>query len=233
LLPVALVNSRPSKHQLGPGSSFKPYVYEAALMSQKFTVDSTLDDTPQNFSGYSPNDYDNSYLGQMCLKTALDLSRNLPAIETASKVGMGPIIDLATKMGIRDPLDPTLPTAIGGSAVTLFDHVQGYQVFADNGTRVPVHGVAKVVDGSGETIYSADPQAGQSQVLTPARGTIRWRARPAPPAPPHSRRPTPGSWPTTRMSSSAPGSATRGRTGRAAASAPTARRSPTTSWRSS
>jgi penicillin-binding protein 2D len=155
-----------------PGSSFKPYVYEAALMSQKFTVDSQLDDTRQSFSGYTPTDYDNQYLGQMCLKTALDKSRNIPAVETASKVGMRPIIDLATRMGIRDPLDPTLPTAIGASAVTLFDHVQGYQVFADNGTKVPIHGVAKVVDRGGETIYAADPKAGVSQVLTPAQAYL-------------------------------------------------------------
>src|SRR5438270_1931711 len=98
-----------------PGSSFKPYVYEAALMSQKFTVDSTVDDTPQNYGGYTPMDYDNNFLGQMCLKDALDRSRNVPAIEVANKVGMGPIIDLATRMGIRDPLEPTLPTAIGAS----------------------------------------------------------------------------------------------------------------------
>ncbi|HVC99817.1 MAG TPA: transglycosylase domain-containing protein [Candidatus Dormibacteraeota bacterium] len=155
-----------------PGSSFKPYVYEAALMSQKFTVDSTVNDTPQSFGGYTPNDYDNSYLGQMCLKTALQQSRNIPAVETASKVGMGPIIDLATRMGIRDPLDPTLPTAIGASPVTLFDQVQGYQVFANNGTKVPLHGVTKVVDRSGQTIYSASPQGGSTQVLTPAQAYL-------------------------------------------------------------
>ena len=155
-----------------PGSSFKPYVYEAALMSQKFTVDSTVDDTPLNFGGYVPHDYDNSYLGQMCLKTALQRSRNIPAVETANKVGMGPIIDLATRMGIRDPLDPTLPTAIGGSSVTLFDHLQGYQVFADNGVKVPLHGVLKVVDRSGQTIYAANPSAGQDQVLTPAQAYL-------------------------------------------------------------
>ena len=155
-----------------PGSSFKPYVYEAALMSTKFTVDSTVDDTPQNYGGYTPYDYDNAYLGQMCLKTALQRSRNIPAVETASKVGMGPIIDLATRMGIRDPLEPTLPTAIGASPVTLFDHLQGYQVFADNGTKVPLFGVSRVVDRSGQTIYSAGTQAHPEQVLTPAQAYL-------------------------------------------------------------
>jgi penicillin-binding protein 1A len=155
-----------------PGSSFKPYVYEAALMSQKFTVDSPLEDRSQSFAGYTPTDYDNSYLGQMCLKDALDRSRNIPAVQTANQVGMGPIIDLATRMGIRDPLDPTLPTAIGASAVTMFDHVQGYQVFADNGAKVPLTGVVKVVDRSGQTIYSAAPQPAGTPILTPAQAYL-------------------------------------------------------------
>jgi membrane peptidoglycan carboxypeptidase len=156
-----------------PGSSFKPYVYEAALLSQKFTVDSPVDDTPQSFSGYTPMDYDNRYLGQMCLKEALDRSRNLPAIQTANKIGMGPIIELAAKMGIRDTLEPSLQTAIGGSPVTMFDHVQGYQVFADNGLKVPLTGVSRVVDRSGQTIYASDARVqSPTQVLTPAQAYL-------------------------------------------------------------
>ena len=157
-----------------PGSSFKPYVYEAALLSGRFTVDSTVNDTPQSFSGYTPMDYDNRYQGPLCLKTALDRSRNIPAVETASKVGMAPIIDLATRMGIRDKLEPSLQTAIGGSAVTMFDHVQGYQVFANNGLKVPLTGVTRVVDRSGTAILSNDlhQRSGSSQVLTPAQAYL-------------------------------------------------------------
>jgi membrane peptidoglycan carboxypeptidase len=157
-----------------PGSSFKPYVYEAALLSGRFTVDSTVNDTPQSFGGYTPMDYDNRYQGPLCLKTALDRSRNIPAVETANKVGMGPIIDLASRMGIRDKLEPSLQTAIGGSAVTMFDHVQGYQVFANSGLKVPLTGVTRVVDRSGTTILSNDlhQRSGTSQVLTPAQAYL-------------------------------------------------------------
>jgi membrane peptidoglycan carboxypeptidase len=157
-----------------PGSSFKPYVYEAALQSRKFTVDSTVDDTPQSFSGYTPMDYDNRYLGQLCLKTALDQSRNIPAIETANKVGIGNVIALATRMGIRDKLEPSLPTAIGGSPVTMFDHVQGYQVFAYGGLKVPLTGVTRVVDRNGNTILASNDRqrAGQTQVLSPAEAYL-------------------------------------------------------------
>jgi membrane peptidoglycan carboxypeptidase len=157
-----------------PGSSFKPYVYEAALLSRKFTVDSVVHDTPQTFAGYTPMDYDNRYLGQLCLKTALQRSRNIPAVETASKVGIGPVIDLATRMGIRDKLEPSLQTAVGGSEVTMFDHVQGFQVFANNGLKVPLTGVTRVVDRNGSPILgsSVREQAGQTQVLTPAEAYL-------------------------------------------------------------
>jgi membrane peptidoglycan carboxypeptidase len=157
-----------------PGSSFKPYVYEAALLSRKFTVDSVVHDTPQTFAGYTPMDYDNRYLGQLCLKTALQRSRNIPAVETANKVGIGNVIDLASRMGVRDKLEPSLQTAIGGSSVTMFDHVQGYQVFANNGLKVPLTGVTRVVDHNGNAILgtSAREQAGQTQVLTPAEAYL-------------------------------------------------------------
>jgi len=157
-----------------PGSSFKPYVYEAALLSRKFTVDSVVHDTPQTFAGYTPMDYDNQFEGQLCLKTALDRSRNIPAVETANKVGIGTVNDLAARMGIRDKLEPSLQTAVGGSPVTMFDHVQGFQVFANNGLKVPLTGVTRVIDRNGNAILgsSAREQAGKTQVLTPAEAYL-------------------------------------------------------------
>jgi membrane peptidoglycan carboxypeptidase len=157
-----------------PGSSFKPYVYEAALLSRKFTIDSTVHDTPQNYAGYTPMDYDNRFMGSLCLKTALDRSRNVPAVETANKVGIGNVNDLAARMGIRDKLEPSLQTAVGGSPITMFDHVQGFQVFANNGLKVPLTGVTRVVDRNGNAIIgsSAREQAGQTQVLTPAEAYL-------------------------------------------------------------
>jgi membrane peptidoglycan carboxypeptidase len=156
-----------------PGSSFKPYVYEAALLSQKFTVDSPVNDTPQNYGGYQPQDYDNRYQGVLCLKTALQRSRNIPAVETANKVGIGAVIDLASRMGIREKLDPNLQTAVGGSAITMFDHVQGFQVFANNGLKVPLTSITKVVDRNGETLLSNHPGSqGGTQVLTSAQAYL-------------------------------------------------------------
>ncbi|GAC1655911.1 MAG: penicillin-binding protein 1A [Candidatus Dormibacteraceae bacterium] len=156
-----------------PGSSFKPYVYEAALLSRKWTVDSPVHDSPASYGAYTPQDYDNRYQGTLCLKTALDRSRNVPAVEVANKVGMTAVNDLAARMGIRTKLEPSLQTALGGSAVTMFDHVQGYQVFANGGAKVPLVGVLKVLDRNGNSVFQVDPgKPASTQVMSPAEAYL-------------------------------------------------------------
>lgn len=114
-----------------PGSSFKPYVYEAALRDHKITLATMVNDTPTDFNGYRPNDFDNGAMGRMTVRRALIMSRNIPAVQVGQMEGMQNVIGLAHQMGITSLLDSGLSTAIGGSDVTLFQHVQGYQVFAD------------------------------------------------------------------------------------------------------
>ncbi len=149
-----------------PGSSFKPYVYEAALRDHKITLASTLNDTPTDFNGYRPMDFDNGGMGNMTVRRALIMSRNIPAVEVGQKEGMNNVIALAHQMGITSHLDPGLSTAIGGSDVTLYEHVQGYQVFADQGTRVDLNVIKEVDDSTGKSVFSQGPKT--ATVLTPA-----------------------------------------------------------------
>ncbi|MFN2464753.1 MAG: transglycosylase domain-containing protein [Candidatus Dormibacteria bacterium] len=156
-----------SKRQ--PGSSFKPYAYEAALRDKKYTLSSCVQDVPTNFNGYRPQDYDNRFMGTMTVREALLLSRNVPAVQVAQKEGIGNVINLADAMGIRDPLPPYLSTSIGGGEVTMLDHLQGYQVFANEGRKMPLLSITKIQDGSGTILQTAaGQQANQQQVLSPA-----------------------------------------------------------------
>ena len=137
-----------------PGSSFKPYVYEAALKDRKLTLATQLDDKPTTFGGnYRPLDFDNRFMGRMSARRALVLSRNVPAVQTADKEGIESVNNLARSMGIKTDLKPFLSTAIGGSDVTMFDHLQGYQVFANQGEKVQLRTISKVVDGQNNTVY--------------------------------------------------------------------------------
>ena len=158
-----------SKRQ--PGSSFKPYVYEAALRDKKITWATILHDTLTNFNGYVPRDFDNGGMGDIPARTALLYSRNIPAVEVARMEGMQNVISLAQQMGIKSRLDPGLSTAIGGSDVTLFEHLQGYEVFANQGQRVDLSVIRSVDAGSGKGVYKNDnPRS--ATVLTPAEAYL-------------------------------------------------------------
>ena len=150
-----------------PGSSFKPYVYEAALRDHKITLATILKDEPTNFNGYEPHDFDNGGMGNISARKALLFSRNIPAVEVGQMEGMDNVIALAHEMGINSKLDPGLSTAIGGSDVTLLDHVQGYQVFADQGQRVKLNSIASVYDSHGNQVYQRSSMDNKN-VLTPA-----------------------------------------------------------------
>jgi membrane peptidoglycan carboxypeptidase len=158
-----------------PGSSFKPYDYAAALKDHKITLATIVHDKQTDFGGgYKPLDFDNRFLGDMSARKALVLSRNVPAVEVAKNEGIDSVNNLARSMGIRTDLQPVLSTAIGGSEVTMFDHLQGYEVFANQGKKVPLMAITKIVDTHGNTLFEQQPgkQDGQTSVLSPAEAYL-------------------------------------------------------------
>ncbi|MGI8562449.1 MAG: transglycosylase domain-containing protein [Candidatus Dormibacter sp.] len=159
-----------------PGSSFKPYVYEAALKDHKITVATTVHDVPTDFGGYSPKDFDNHFMGALSARRALVLSRNVPAVAVGQQEGMDNVIKLAGQMGVKSPLEPTLPGAIGGfqHGITMLDNVQGYQTFADQGTMVPLTSIRKVIGPAGDTVFDLQPgqSPGVSHPLSPAEAYL-------------------------------------------------------------
>lgn len=157
-----------------PGSSFKPYVYEAALHDHKISLGSCLVDRPTDFNGYRPLDFDNSYMGSLSARQALVLSRNIPAVEVAQKDGITGVINMAHSMGVKTKLQPFLSTAIGGSEVTMLEHLQGYQVFANEGRKVPLMTISKITDAAGQSLFEQKPgrQDGQLQVISPAEAYL-------------------------------------------------------------
>src|SRR5579872_5227609 len=132
-----------------PGSSFKPYVYESALRDHKITWATVLHDQLTNFNGYMPRDFDNGGMGDIKASTAILYSRNIPAVQVGQMEGMNSVIDLAHQMGIKSRLQPYLSTAIGASDVTLYEHLQGYATFANQGQRVDLNVIKEVDDITG------------------------------------------------------------------------------------
>jgi penicillin-binding protein 1A len=119
--------NRATQAQRQVGSSFKIYVYSAAV-EQGFTPFDTILDAPfTTMSGgqpYSPHNYDEKFEGVITLRRALDGSRNVPAVKLAEKVGMNAVIDMARRFGITSPLPPYLPITLGAADLNLLEHTR-------------------------------------------------------------------------------------------------------------
>ncbi len=142
------------------GSSFKPYVYTAAI-DQGARPDDTILDAPyifQTASGpYSPHNYDEKFQGTITLQRALAQSRNIPALKLADKLGIKTVIDYAHRFGITSPLPAYLPVALGAAEVTLLEQTSAYSVFPDDGVRVTPRFITKVTDYQGQVLQETFP----------------------------------------------------------------------------
>src|SRR5207248_1359061 len=143
------------------GSSFKPYVYTAAI-DQGARPDDPISDTPvifQTASGpYSPHNYDEKYEGVITLQRALAQSRNIPALKLADRLGIRTVEDYARKFGITSPLPPYLPVALGAAEMTLLEQTSAYTVFPNDGIRVVPRMITKVEDYDGRVLEENYPE---------------------------------------------------------------------------
>jgi penicillin-binding protein 1A len=124
-----------------PGSAFKPMIFGAAL-ERGFTPASIVIDNPVIFENsddgkiWKPENYSNKFYGPVSLRDALTYSRNLATINLLEQIGVSPVIDFSTRLGIRSPLTHDLTLALGSSGVSLLEMTSAYGVFANKGLRV-------------------------------------------------------------------------------------------------
>jgi penicillin-binding protein 1A len=134
-----------------PGSSFKPFVYGAALASKKFSAATLVSDSPQIYEKWRPTNYESDvYRGDIRLRTALTRSVNTVAIKLADEIGPPAIIDFAKQAGIESELRPDLSLALGTSEVTPFELLRGYLTLARGGERSDLQLVASITTPDGE-----------------------------------------------------------------------------------
>ena len=126
-----------------PGSSFKPYVYAAALASGGFKPTSVVVDSPVCIGNWCPKNYSGGHSGSMTLTMALVRSINVIPVKLSialgngnPKVGRAKISDIARKAGLRTPLIDTPSMPIGANEVTVLDHTGGYAMFVNAGRSV-------------------------------------------------------------------------------------------------
>jgi penicillin-binding protein 1A len=144
------------------GSSFKPYVYTAAI-DQGGSPDDTILDAPISFetgnSTYTPHNYDEKFEGTITLRRALAQSRNIPTLRLADRLGIKNVIEYARKFGITSNLPPYLPVALGAAEVTLIEQTSAYSVFPNDGVRLIPRYITKVTDYEGRVLEEDFPDA--------------------------------------------------------------------------
>lgn len=147
--------NRATQAQRQTGSSFKPYVYTAAVEAGA-TPQQMILDTPATFytasGAYTPHDFEGNYLGSISLLKAFADSRNIPALRLAEQVGMRKVIDTAHRFGVTSNIPNYLPVALGAVEITLEQQVGAYSVFPNDGILVEPHLIRKVANSDGMTM---------------------------------------------------------------------------------
>lgn len=149
-----------------PGSSFKPFIYSAAL-EKGFTPATMVNDAPLFFSAgatggqpWEPKNYDGKYDGPMTMRTALAKSKNVVSIRLLQAVGPKAGQDWVTRFGFdADKHPPYLTMALGAGSVTPMQMAAAYSVFANGGHRVNPWLIARITDHKGRVLSEYKPPA--------------------------------------------------------------------------
>lgn len=146
--------NRVTQAQRQPGSTFKGFVYTAAIAAGISPYKSYLD-APYIVEGYEPKNYNRDYRGWFSMQDALTNSINVVAVKVLIDVGFNPTIKLAHQMGIKSPLTPIFSLALGSSEVNLLELTSAYGTLATQGIHTEAYGIRRILNRRGEIIYAA------------------------------------------------------------------------------
>mgnify|MGYP001632375748 CR=1 FL=1 len=137
-----------------PGSSFKPFVY-AAAMEKGISPNDMIEDRPVTLGKWSPHNSGNKYRGKIPVYTALMVSSNVCAARMIEEVGVRSVIQTARVLGIETPLEYDYTIALGSNGVKLFEFTRAYGAFANGGFVVQPYSVERVETSRGKVVYKA------------------------------------------------------------------------------
>ena len=149
--------NRATQAKRQPGSSFKPFIYTAAIDNGLSPSDVIIDEPVSlpggaNGGAWTPHNYDGKYSGAVTLRYALQRSINIPAIKLLRKLGVSLVASYARRMGIKSTIQPNLSMALGTSEVNLLELTSAYEVLANEGIRNEPAYILKVEDKSGAVL---------------------------------------------------------------------------------
>ena len=158
-----------------PGSSFKPFVYAAALNTALsggnlvLTPATMIQDEPTTFvfdgRPYVPANFEHKFYGAVSMRDALAHSLNVATVKVAEETGYGAVVDLARRAGLNLDIQPTPAVALGAYEVTPLEIAGGYTIYANRGIFSKPYFVSSIASGHGSTIY--DNKQEHREVLDP------------------------------------------------------------------
>ena len=155
--------NRATQAQRQPGSSFKPFVYAAALAKGYSPATTVLDEPIEiknNKNNWRPQNYGHNYSGSIRLRMALAKSKNLASIRLLQEIGLGYALNYVKKFGFtKKTLPANLTLTLGTGSATPLEMATAYSSFANGGFKVDNYFIRKIVNRKGEEIYNADPVA--------------------------------------------------------------------------
>ncbi|MFN7977082.1 MAG: PBP1A family penicillin-binding protein [Vicinamibacterales bacterium] len=146
------------------GSTFKPILYTAAI-DRGLTPATILVDEPHSFDAgagqppYTPHNYDGKFEGPLTLRTALERSRNIPAVLTMEMLGPAQVAPYVDRFGLPGPMPPYLSSALGAGESTLLALASAYSAFPNHGVRMDPVEVLSVADREGVSLEEHAPAA--------------------------------------------------------------------------
>lgn len=160
--------------QRQPGSSIKPINYSYALENGLYTASSLISDSPITYHvagspPYTPRNYDNTFRGNVTLRTALGSSLNIPAVKVLASYGVRNMIEHAARMGITSWTDPKrygLSLTLGGGEVRMVDMNVAYGTFANYGKRVDLQPISRIINYKGQELEVNNCVADPTPFLT-------------------------------------------------------------------
>ncbi|WNG22339.1 PBP1A family penicillin-binding protein [Cystobacter fuscus] len=155
--------NRATQARRQPGSSFKPFIYGAALGSGRFTPITTVNDAPEAirdpYTGktWKPQNYDRTFEGPMTLRTALTKSKNTVSVRIIEAITPAAAIDFANRAGIRSPLPENLTLALGTGEVSMLEAANAYATLQANGRYAEPLLLLKVTNAQGKVLEEHQP----------------------------------------------------------------------------
>ncbi len=155
--------NRVTQAQRQPGSAFKIFVYLAGL-KEGFEPEDEMVDSEININGWSPKNYKKEFLGEISLFDAFAKSINTVAVQLSENIGRQNVIKMAKSMGIRSPIVNSPSLALGTSEVNLLELTAAYDVLANSGKGIFVHGIRSIENTSGKTLFMREGK-GPGEIL--------------------------------------------------------------------